>query len=365
MSRTEGDMRNESSATLTRTEERLRDAFRGAAETIEPGTLAPLTAPRARTWKWAIPIAVAGTLSLILVGTSLLAGGTSRAPDTGSRVLSGGPQRILAIRGGHALLEDGAGHQIVRIAGNHYEAVAATNDRRVFFLAASASGGVYTFYRVELGPDGTPARPAKLPATVRLDSGLGKPESFAASPDGSQLAVVGNLDGQAEATVIDVRTGARRTWRTPSGNAISSATWSPDNRTLGFIWSPGGDRQALHLLDTRAGRLVPRVLRSTATPDGGLINIFAFDPGGRTLTAQVQGAKHGPHDDAEYQLVRLSAQTGQPTGWTARLPGDSFFVKSDPSGNRFLQIIDGRLGRVDNGAFTWTSPATDYTDAAW
>ncbi|MFC4912536.1 TolB family protein [Actinomadura gamaensis] len=352
---------------MTGTEDRLRDAFSGAAETIRPGSLAPLSPPppRARSMKWAVPVAVAGALTLVLIGTSMLVGGMSQAPRTGSSALSGAPERIVAIRGGHAMVEDAAGHPIVRIDGDRYEAVAATRDRRTFFLAASAASDTYSFYRVTLGPDGSPTRPQRVPATIRLDSGLGKPERFAASPDGSKLAVVGNNPGQVEAVVIDVRTGASRVWRASGDNPISSATWSPDNRTLGFIWSFRDDQPSLYLLDTGAARLAPRVLRSATTPGDGLINVFAFNPDGRTLTAQVQGAKRGPDDDAEYQLVQLSARTGQPTPWTARLPSDSFFVKPDASGNHFLQIIDGRLGRVDNGVFTWTTTATDYTDAAW
>ncbi|WP_026412320.1 hypothetical protein [Actinomadura oligospora] len=357
---------------MTRTEDRLRDAFQGAAETIRPGSLTPLTvpSPRRRRRLWGVPIVVAGVLGLILVGTSLVAGRMSPRPAAGSRILSGAPDHVLAIRNGRALVEDGAGRPIARIGGERYEAVAATGDGRVFFLAsASASGkSSYTFYRVTLGANGTPSGPEKVRTDdpVRMDSGLGKPERFAASRDGSKLALVGANGGRSGIVVIDVRTGAQHDME-EVGRALpaSSATWAPDNRTLGYIAEGEDGRPALYLLDTGQDQLTPRVLRSATMPDDALINVFVVDPDGRTLTAQVQGAKHGPGDDADYRLVRLSAATGQPTGWTARLPTDSFFVKPDPTGRHFLQIIDGRLGRVDDGAFSWVSSATDYTDAAW
>ncbi|MEV5570583.1 hypothetical protein AB0L06_11055 [Spirillospora sp. NPDC052269] len=357
---------------MTRTEERLRDAFQDAAETIRPGSLTPLTVPsRAKARRsWGVPVVVAGLLGLILVGTSLLAGGMGKSsrPAVGSRILAGAPEHVLAIRQGRALIEDGAGHMVARIGGDHYEAVAGTGDGRVFFLAAESGKDTYSFYRVTLGASGTPSRPEKVRTDdpVQMDSGLGKPERFAASPDGSRLAVVGANGGRSEILVIDVRTGAQHSME-QVGDSLpaSSATWAPDNRTLGYIAAGRDGRPTLFLLDTSRDRLTPRAVRSAAMPQDALINVFVVDPDGRTLTAQVQGAKHGPRDDADYRLVRLSAATGEPTGWTARLPSDSFFVKRDATGRHFLQIIDGRLGRVDDGGFSWVSPATDYTDAAW
>ncbi|MFC5185871.1 hypothetical protein [Actinomadura harenae] len=360
---------------MTRTEERLRDAFQGAAETIRPGSLTPLTVPsrgraRARARRsWGVPVVVAGALGLILVGTSLLGGRMSPRPAAGPRILAGAPDHVLAIRDGRALVEDGAGHAIARISGEHYEAVAGTGDGRVFFLATASGKNTHTFYRVTLAANGTPSSPemVRTDDPVQMDSGLGKPERFAANRDGSKLALVGANGGRSEITLIDVRTGGQHSME-EVGRALpaTSATWAPDNRTLGYI-AEGKDGRppALYLLDTNTDRLTPRLLRSATMPDDALINVFVVDPDGTTLTAQVQGAKHGPRDDADYRLVRLSATTGRPTGWTARLPSDSFFVKPDTTGRHFLQIIDGRLGRVDDGRFSWVSRATDYTDAAW
>lgn len=99
--------------------------------------------------------------------------------------------------------------------------------------------------------------------------------------------------------------------------------------------------------------------------DAGLINTFILNPDGRTATAQVQGAKSGRDDHADDTLTELSVVSGQPTGRSIALPGDSFFVKVDASGRHFLQIIDGRLGRVDGDRFSWLSKARDCEDAAW
>ncbi|WP_131742315.1 hypothetical protein [Actinomadura roseirufa] len=357
---------------MTTTERRLRTAFEDAARTIEPGSLAPLTIPsRRRRGTWTVPVAVAAALAMVLVGATLIGDRMRGGPPPAQALAAGGPQHILAVRAGRAVVEDVTGHRLFEVprAEGRYRAVAGT--AREFFLAVQTTEDTYSFYRVTLGADGAPSRPRKLPGPLfRTQTGFGKPENLAASPDGSKLAVVGTVDGHAQVDVIDVRTGAHRIWRTPEGGAITSATWSQDNRTLGFLWGPKA--ADLRLLDTRGDGAEledARVLRGSSirsrAPGFGLINVFVFNPDGRTLTAQVQGTKTGDHDDTGYVLLPLSASTGEPAGRPVRLPSDSFFVKTDTTGRHLLQIIDGRPGRVEDGRFSWISRAADYDDAAW
>ncbi|WP_433240664.1 hypothetical protein [Actinomadura nitritigenes] len=363
---------------MTRTEDRLHDAFDAAAASMPDGTLAPLTAPSARRRRrpWTVPVAVAAGLAAVVIGGTAVGGAIPRAAHYGPAAGVGGPRHVVAIRDGRAVVENATAQGLTEAAslGGRYEAVAATGDGRTFFLAGKAGGDSYAFYRLTLGADGTPSAPERVPGgTVRLDTGFGKPENLAASPDGSRLAVVGTAGGRPEAVVIDVRTGGHRTWSTATGGSVTSATWAPDNRTLGFVQAPGGPsgRAVLRLLDTGrpgADLLSSRVLRPaevTGTRVNGLINVFVLNPDGRTATAQIQGAKHGPDDDASFVLATLSAADGRPAGRAVRLPGDSFFVKADGSGEHFLQLVDGRPGRVDGDAFAWLSRAADYDDLAW
>jgi hypothetical protein len=362
---------------MTRTEDRLRDAFGAAAANIPDGSPAPLTVPSPRRRRaWTAPVAVAAGLAAVVIGGTAVGGVIPHTSPSGAAAGAGGPRYVVAIRDGRAVVENATGKGLTNAAAlrGRYQAVAATGDRRTFFLAGKANGDAYAFYRFTLAADGTPSAPERLPGgTVRLDWGFGKPESLAASPDGTRLAVVGTAGGRSEAVVIDVRTGGQRTWSAAAGGTVTSATWAPDNRTLGFVQAPvGGSGQAvLRLLDTgRPGSdlLASRVLRPaeiTGTRADGLINVFVLNPDGRTATAQIQGAKHGPNDDARFVLATLSATTGRLTGRAVRLPSDSFFVKADGSGEHFLQLIDGRPGRVDGDAFTWLSRAADYDDLAW
>jgi hypothetical protein len=363
---------------MTRTEERLRDAFGAAAESIPDGSLAPLTVPaRRRRRPWTAPVAVAAGLAAVVVGGAALGGVIPRTVHGGAAAGGDGPRYVVAIRDGSAVVENATGQELTKAAAlsGRYEAVAATGDGRTFFLAGKAGGDdTYAFYRLTLAANGTPSAPQPVPGgTVRLDTGFGKPENLAASPDGTRLAVVGTAGGRPEAVVVDVRTGGHRTWTAPGAGTVTSATWAPDDRTLGFIQTPASPsgQAVLRLLDTRrpgADLLSSRVLRPaeiTGTRVNGLINVFVLNPDGRTATAQIQGAKHGRDDDASYVLATLSAADGRPTGRAVPLPGDSFFVKADGSGEHFLQLVDGRPGRVDGGAFTWLSRAADYDDLAW
>ncbi|GAA2636115.1 hypothetical protein SMC26_39145 [Actinomadura fulvescens] len=365
---------------MTRTEDRLRAALDDAAQTVAPDSLVPLTVPPRRRFTWMAPLAVAAALALVVFGVTTLIPKPSDEPDR--TAFAGAPTHLLAIRKGQAVVLDGTGRKVADVpaAQGRYEGVAATADRRTFFLAAAAGKDEYLLYRVEIAADGSPSRPRPLPGgAVRLAvHSFGSENGFAAAPDGSKVALVGlQSHPRTTAVVIDARTGARRTWSAPGSGWIKSVSWSPDNRTLGFLWWDGQaltKKATLRLLDTsRDGTdlLASRPLRTIEVsgpgiPAHGEMNVFTFNPDGETLTAQVQGAEYGPDDVPESALAGLSARTGEPTGWTARLPVDSFFVKTDASGNHFLQVDDGRLGRVDNGRFSWiTKTHEEYEDASW
>ncbi|WP_242909151.1 hypothetical protein [Actinomadura terrae] len=404
---------------MTGTERRLREAFDSAADTIDPDSLKPLVLPT-RGRGWLVPSLVAGALAVTLVGGAVAGGQIFHTSSPSSPALAGGQERLIAIHNGRAVVEDGAGRVIARIPGR-YAAVAAavpaspapspsayvtdealssipaassapsagayppsstmtfsatpgpagkpdpvSSDGRVFFLAAETSTDTYAFFRVTLDD---PSVPKPVPGgTVRSSTMAGGPNQFTVSGDGSKLAVVGNPGDRAEAVVVDVRTGAHRTWTAPGERPITSATWSPDNRTLGFIWPEKDGEPGLRALDTGGASsdlASARLIGKATLPSNALVNAFTYDPDGRTVTAAVQGEKRGGDDATEYTMTRLDARTGKPTGWKVVLPTDSFSFRPDTSGGHFLHVIDGRLGRVDGGVFSWVTRYSNYEDAAW
>jgi len=369
---------------MTRTEDRLREAFTDAAETVTP-PLTPLTVPIARRRPWFIPLVAAAALTLVLLGAAALVD-RGHAPETDPALLAGAPSYFVTIRDGKAQVENHSGRAITLIPGR-YQAV-ATGDHRTFFLASETSKGVYTFYRLVLSLDGTVTQPTRVPgAPLQLEEGAfeTEPQSFAANPDGTKLAVVHLGDTNAEAIVINTRTGARHTWSAPTSGWIRMAAWA-DDRSLAFLWWP--DSQVvtdkgteIALLDTsapgsdlRTARTLRKGPLAIGRTNDSETNAFTFNPDGRTLTAEVQRPIDSEGGDGSSYIATVSKLTGRPTGGAARLHAEPHslcdVLEADESGEHFLLLIDGRLARVDKGEFSWVTKAPrsehdEYQDAAW
>ncbi|WP_067451105.1 hypothetical protein [Actinomadura macra] len=356
----------------SRTEERLRDAFDTAAQTVDPGTLAPLTVPvRRKRPAWTVPSAVAAALVLVLVGATALGMRIGRAPNENSVPVAGTPSYLLTITKGRAAVRDLRGREIAVIPEVKDRYVSVAGSGRTFFLVAETKTDEHFLYRVMLSASGRPSRPKPVPGgAIRLAREI-DPRGYAASPDGSKVAAVGRVGDRSEVIVIDVRTGTRRTWSAPATGWIKSPTWSPDNRTLGFIWWEDSSIVTklghLRLLDTtKPGDDLydSRPVRNIGTGDNGEIDCFVLNSDGQTLTA---AAQFPSMDDAESKnlLMRFSVRTGKPTGWSVRLPEDSLTERIDESGTHLIQLTDGRLSRVEDTRFSWLGNAHNYEDAAW
>ncbi|GAB3978849.1 hypothetical protein GCM10029978_072660 [Actinoallomurus acanthiterrae] len=355
---------------MTEIENRLRDAYEAATSTVRPEALRPLTAPPARRRRrtWAAPLAVAAALVLVAVGVAALTRGTDPwRPDPA--LVAQGPRYVVAVTEGRAEVIDAVtgrkAGDVVAAGGGKYLAVAAGDDE-TFFLAADKpeqDGRSGRVYRVSVRQDGTTTSPTLVPGGPYR-----RIRHLAVSPHGTRLAVAQDWDDDVNLTVVDLGRHAKKTWTTRGPGAIGSMTWAPDERTLGYV----SNRGKIVMLDTRRGGgnvWTQREVRNVDIDHGrfkdGAVNAFLIDPDGRTLTATVQGAKHGSDDHADYVLAKFSADTGEPTGRSHALPMDSFRITADATGRHILVLIDGRPGRVDDGHFSWISRREDVTDLAW
>ncbi|MEV0402320.1 hypothetical protein [Actinoallomurus sp. NPDC050550] len=369
---------------MTEIENRLVDAYEAATSTVRPEALRALTAPPARRRRrtWAAPLAVAAALILISVGVVALTGGTdSSRPDPA--LIAQGPKYLVAVReGGRAEIVDAATGRktadIPTVDGKKYVAVAAGRDEESFFLGADTTeeeGCAGQVYRVSVRANGTTTSPVLVPGGPYRGV-----RELAVSPHGTRLAVAQECNtytgSVATLTVIDLNAGTKKTWNRGSGG-VENPTWAPDDRTLGYLGSPPRIRPKITLLDTGSGGGDVWKERQVRSPDidhgkfkDGQINAFVIDPDGRTMTAAVQGVKHGPDDHAEYVLAKLSVETGEFTGSrTQALPTDVFRFTTDVSGRHVLVLIDGRPGRLDDGRFSWIPKTSfdwsDDRDLAW
>ncbi|GAA4635512.1 hypothetical protein GCM10023196_081300 [Actinoallomurus vinaceus] len=375
---------------MTEIEDRLRDAYTAATSTVRPEALRPLTAPPARRARslWAIPVAVAAAVALIVTGAVLL-GSEEQKYRTDPAAAAGAPAYAVALvdKGEDkpyraVVLSTATGRQVATIAGAYLQAsVAAAGDRRTFFLTSRVGDCATRIYRVRIRGDGSVTSPEALPgAPIPADGGEG--HGLAASPDGRRVAFGGDCGDLGRLVVVDTETGRQQVWTSQTGDpadrGVKQPTWAPDGRTVGFRYHapPNGE---LRLLDTDhapTGDLLTesRVLRSQdMTKDlrnghfeDGQIESFIFNPDG-SLTAIVQRTNHSSGDD-QFGLIRLTA-AGVPTGHADWLPSSAlvFYLRVDPSGEHFLGGEGGRIARVDNGRFSWLHRPSEpyYYDVAW
>lgn len=189
---------------MTRTEQRLQEAFAAAAETVRPESLEPLTerpeqaerperterevARRRAVARWAAPLAaVAGVV--VLVGVVLVVRDESpSAPALGTGSLSAPPRFFLSlVKGQSAELRNAdtgkvIGH-VAQPGGVSWQGpVAAAPGDTDFYLAGKASGR-FGIWRVSMADDRTHT-PLRVPAV----SSKAAIASLSVSPDGRRIA---------------------------------------------------------------------------------------------------------------------------------------------------------------------------------
>jgi hypothetical protein len=299
----------------TTLEDRLRDAYQAAAQTVRPETIRPGVqyhrAPPARRPSrfqkrsaMFAPLAAAAAV-VVAVGTALavplLAGGTSHhAPVTMSTPATAPFMVEVAGSGGSqlAIQQAGTKHLTGFISLPHgaytWEAVAATGDTTFVAAAATFSDRDYTsaLYRFTLSAEGKPSHLT----TVR--SGIqGEISGLAASQGGSRIAYttpetsIGNL-----AVISGTST---RQWTAPAlsgpgstGLLSDSLSLTADGSELSFIIfrqadTAGGVRAAgtmwLLPVSSAPGSATARAHKVTTGPSDSAPNSAVLSADGRTL----------------------------------------------------------------------------------
>ncbi|QXJ21882.1 hypothetical protein AGRA3207_002788 [Actinomadura graeca] len=258
-------------------EERLRDAYRAAADAYGPETVPPLRAqagsggpsPRRRL----APLAAVACVIMLVVAAVALDRAhdrTARPVETPSPALTtpgtrrplparpDGP-RFMAVASGDTaglVIRDTAGGRVtarlVPPRGDTFDDVAVAGDDRTFIVttrAAEPGAGParISVHRVALADDGTVATFTPLPR-LAYTTELSDPD-MAVSPDGTKIAFVayrahpdkarstleaGRMNiGRIE--VVTIATGGRRTWTVPDMSRIGDLSWA--GSTLAFTFT--------------------------------------------------------------------------------------------------------------------------------
>ena len=309
-------------------EDRLRDAYRAAAQTVRPESIRgapgqppraarpgprPASSARSRRNRIMVPLAAAAAVALIAVAATVVLPGTRTGQGPGGAAASGAlPRFFLASpqtqTGEHtAVFSATTGRELALLTpprpGWAISAAAATGNDRTFVLAAaSGSGcGTTTLYRLRLTARGRPSSLAPLTAP-RIK---GSVTALAASADGRTIAYATEFCGATSDSpgaigVVHAGTGQTRqwTWRPDPGQTIDSVTITANGRLIEYAASPtkitsSGSAQSLPVrtlrllpADAPPGRAAQRsravVTMSRAAP-AELFNSAAIAPDGRTL----------------------------------------------------------------------------------
>ncbi|HEX3489713.1 MAG TPA: hypothetical protein VHU92_10220 [Streptosporangiaceae bacterium] len=347
-------------------EERLRGAFREAAEEVPPDSVPPLIFParRRRAWltredppavtgrarAWAA-VASSAVMVAMVVGAATSLGSVLHLPRPGAgpagtprtpaaRAALSVPRYYVALtaagavrrartrtRASAVVKATATGVTVATVRAprpyDTFTMVTAARDDRTFVLAAERfpPAPAVSLYVLRIHPGRrTPARRAQLAQVPSpyLDKG-GRAWGLALSPDGRQLAVAVGVDAPTDVQVIDLSTGAQHSWASPSScvNCGGWLSWGGNGPTLAVA-----EAGTIRLLNTSArgpdltadshpvgGKFLPDVQEVLLTPDQRALVAV------RGISAPSAGGAA-----ARQQLVRLSAATGQPMMVLNQLP---------------------------------------------
>ncbi|MEU8118460.1 hypothetical protein AB0C21_07095 [Spirillospora sp. NPDC049024] len=288
-------------------DELLRATLSGAAATVRPEDLRPLTAAPPRRRLRLVPLAGLAAVTAVTAAVVLVLAPWSRHGGGGAS-----PRFSLAANAGVDYVLDGAwppggasvtvhetdtARKIATVpapkGSSGFRDSADSGDHRTFVLTtADPQACRIGFYRLTLGADGRPKEPLTelRSASLRGQMGEGR-DQLAVSPGARRIAYAGRECGDASArgtiTVIDPGTGDRRVTRLPDRALAGSLRWAPNGREL--VFETFGDYldPSLHTLDTATGRVSPISLGTGDATELGA----EFDKNGAHIVALVRSGR--------------------------------------------------------------------------
>jgi hypothetical protein len=366
---------------------RLRQAYRDAAELVQPHDISPVAPRRVQSLpggvqrsRWFISVAAAAGVLLIAIITAVLvqSGPATRPPRPISPLPGGPPQFAVTAVVEHSLLttllsDVRTGKVVARVAipaHGEAEAVAALSSR-TFVLAvvgrdhSSCSGYGVAFYRLGINDRGHPDSLTKM----AVPSVPGTVQAVSVAPDGTALAYAASLAQCAAAqhragtiAIVDARTGK------------TIALWptvQPMTSTIrGLSLANRGSALDVNLDITFPDGASTRVLRpgssgQSASSLGVVLQLAAssaLSRDGRTLyAAAFVGKVHGrPRFDIAAYDVSTRARIAVLHTW----PRDSTVIPRiilDPSGRYLLVLTGSQLAMLNLGTGKYSPLAGHLT----
>jgi hypothetical protein len=408
----------------------LREELKRAAERVQPELLRPLQVPTRRpSWRPRLfPLAAAAAVIAVITAGALVAGLTAaHQPAAHKPAVSGSAPASLPrfyvttsttpdSRGIQAVVRASASGQVtgtvsvpsaipVEWADSGGTFVTAAADDRSFIIGVQGGQEPTTpgldlrLFRFAISAAGQPGHLTELAADPVRDQTT---EGIALSPDGKLLAVsLMNEDSPANPVaaiqVLDLATGAIRTWTAPASSVYipGPPSWADGSRVIAFTWLRSTQNglmaapRGIQLLDTAAPGdnlaagtvIVPSgvvaagsVVSALITPDGRDVIVVTWrdlTPHASTHTVVVQFAELAASTGRLVRLLRT--QTVRYDFADAITVEDSLGVLSLSSQGRYALVQGVQFGWLDVGGpepgrFTPLPavPASQYVNfAAW
>ena len=397
------------------TENLLRGELKHEAQKVQPELLRPLQVPTRRS-RWRprlLPLAAAAAVVAVITAGAIVAGlpaahqpaaaqPTAHQPAAAQPVAVGpapaGLPRFYVTtssapdsRGIQAVVRASASGQVtgtvsvpsaipVEWADSGGTFVTAAADDRSFIIGVQGGQGPtkpgldLRLFRFAISAAGQPGHLTELAADPVRDQTT---EGIALSPDGKLLAVSlmdedSPADPVAAIQVIDLATGAIRTWTAPASSVYipGPPSWADGSRVIAFTWLRSTQSglmaapRGIQLLDTAAPGdslagtvIVPSgvvaagsIVSALITPDGRDVIVVTWrdlSPGASTHTVVVQFAELAASNGRLVRVLRTeTAQYDQDSVITVE---NSLGVLSMAPQGRYALVQGTRFGWLDVG----------------
>lgn len=329
-------------------EERVRDAFGAAAETITTQDLPGLPAPARRTritrslWAWAprmrtqvlVPAAAAASVAVIAAAATVavpkLLAGPAAAPTGGA--LAGAPKFFASIQSDTPVvdIQNSATGHVVSSFGSPtgrwtFQLLTRLGEDNTYVVAALKEGTCsYRLYRFSIDASGHPTGLT----LIRTLPGAGL-EELAGSADGKALAYVSAAcrpKDSWEVGVIHLATGQATTWTYPfnidrSYTGVGSLSLTANGSELGFLIDAtkfnGANPNGGWVLPTDApGGLITSHARKVLLPSTHVRDVILSNSG-----ASMYVVAQAVRANTTRRLVLYNTATGKPVRVLAHIAG--------------------------------------------
>jgi hypothetical protein len=352
----------------------LREELQHEAQKVQPELLRPLQVPtRQPSWRpRLLPFAAAAAVIAVITAGALVAGLTAahkpaaHKPAVSGSAPAGLPRFYVTTssgpggRGIQAVVRASASGQVtgtvpvpsalpVEWADSGGTFVTAAADDRSFIIGVQGgqeptnTGLDLRLFRFAISAAGKPGHLTELAAAPMRNETT---EGIALSPDGKLLAVSLMRNSPAGAVgaiqVLDLATGATRTWTAPAHSVYipGPPSWADGSRVIAFTW----------LRSTQSGLMsAPRGIRllDTAAPGDNLVAGTVIVPSGVVAAGSIVSALITP-DGRNVIVVTWRDLTPQASTHTVIVQ----FAELRAATGRLVRLLHTRTERYDEVPFT-------------